>query len=102
MAAMKKGYQTSVYNKYVKKSKTELKYFGEVTNGEYYDENEIVPEPLEIETSSSIGKVDIEFAFPKLTKEERKRLKKKLNAPKVAPAATQQGQGGAPAPTAKN
>ena len=101
LAAMRKGYETSVYNKYVKMAKTQLKYFGEVTNGEYYDENEIVPAPLAIETSSSIGTVDIEFAFPKLTKDERKRLKKMLNAPKVAPVATPQGQGGASAPAVK-
>ena len=82
-AAMKKGYETSVYNEWISKSKYELKYFQEVTGGKYYDENEIVPEPNMVETSSLIGKIDVEFNFPKLTDQEREELKKMLNKPKT-------------------
>ncbi len=102
-AAMKKGYETSVYNEYVKKAKTMLKYFPDVTGGKYYDENEIIPQPLAIETSSSIGKVDIDFVFPKISAEERARLKKKLNKPKTVPVASpQQTTGVKPATTSSN
>ena len=93
-SAMKKGYETSVYNEYVAKAKYELRYFQEVTGGKYYDENEIVPASNMIETSSYIGKIDIKFNFPKISKEERKKLKKMLNKPKVqAVPATAQGSG---------
>ncbi|HQI05275.1 MAG TPA: tetratricopeptide repeat protein, partial [bacterium] len=83
-SAMKKGYETSVYNDWVSKAKYELRFFQEVTGGKYYDENEIVPTPNMVETSSLIGKIDIDFKFPKITDEERKELKKMLNKPKTA------------------
>jgi len=62
-----------------------LRFFQEVTGGKYYDENEIVPTPDMVETSSLIGKIDIDFKFPKITDEARKELKKMLNKPKTAP-----------------
>ncbi len=77
--AMYQGYKTSVYNDWVKKAKYQLRFFQELRPGKYYDENEIVPKPDMIETSSEIGKLDIEIKFPKITKEERKNLKKILN-----------------------
>jgi len=95
--AMKKGYDTSIYNQYVAKAKYELRFFQEVTSGKYYDENEIVPPSNMIETSSYIGKIDIKFNFPKISKDERKKLKKMLNHPKVQ-TASGNTQGGAQKP----
>lgn len=96
--AMKKGYETSVYNDWVSKAKHELRYFQEVTGGKYYDENEIVPVPNMVETSSLIGRIDTDFNFPKISENERKELKKMLNKPKTAPA---QSTDAPPAPDAK-
>lgn len=83
--AMKKGYETSVYNEWVAKAKYELRFFQEVTGGKYYDENEMIPAPDMIETSSLIGKIDIDFKFPKISDEERKSLKEMLNKPRAVP-----------------
>ncbi|MBP5406832.1 tetratricopeptide repeat protein [bacterium] len=77
--AMKKGYESSVYNEWVAKAKYELRFFQEVTGGKYYDENEIVPQSDMIETSSLIGKIDTNFNFPKISDEERAKLKKSIN-----------------------
>jgi hypothetical protein len=91
--AMKKGYETSVYNQFVAKAKYELRFFQEVTGGKYYDANEIVPPSNMIETSSYIGKIDVKFNFPQISKDEREKLKKMLNQPKVqtVPANAQSG-----------
>ena len=98
--AMKKGYESSVYNEWVAKAKYELRFFQEVTEGKYYDENEIVPAPDMIETSSLIGKIDDNFNFPKISDEERAKLKRTLNAPKAAPAAPAEQSEPAAAPAA--
>ncbi len=98
--AMKKGYESSVYNEWVAKAKYELRFFQEVTGGKYYDENEIVPASDMIETSSLIGKIDDNFNFPKISDEERAKLKRTLNAPKAAPAAPAEQSEPAAAPAA--
>ncbi len=93
--AMKKGYESSVYNEWVAKAKYELRFFQEVTGGKYYDENEIVPAPNMIETSSLIGKIDTDFKFPEISDEERAKLKQSMNRstvqsePAAQPAAEQ-------------
>jgi tetratricopeptide (TPR) repeat protein len=87
--AMKKGYESSVYNEWVAKAKYELRFFQEVTGGKYYDENEIVPASDMIETSSLIGKIDTDYKFPKLSDEERAKLRKTAGQPKAAPAAAE-------------
>ena len=87
--AMKKGYESSVYNEWVAKAKYELRFFQEVTGGKYYDENEIVPASDMIETSSLIGKIDTEFKFPAISDEERAKLKSSINRAKAAPAPAQ-------------
>jgi len=79
--AMKKGYETSVYNKWVKKAKYSLKYFQELRPNKYYDENEILPPANMFETSSLIGRVDIDIKFLPLNNKERNALKRKLNNP---------------------
>ena len=84
--AMKKGYESSVYNEWVAKAKYELRFFQEVTGGKYYDENEIVPASDMIETSSLIGKIDTDFKFPKISDEERAKLKKSAGQPKAVEA----------------
>ena len=86
---MKKGYESSVYNEWVAKAKYELRFFQEVTGGKYYDENEIVPASDMIETSSLIGKIDTDYKFPKISDEERARLKKSAGQPKAAPVAAE-------------
>ena len=48
-----------------------------------------------IETSSLIGKIDTDYKFPKISDEERAKLKKTAGQPKAAPAAVE-----APAETA--
>lgn len=89
-AAINQGFNTSVYNKWLKKAKRELAYFKEVTHGEFYIENEIVPEPDSVEISSQIGRVDTDFLFPELSDKERKDLKKMLNKTgSVKPAKTE-------------
>jgi len=93
--AMKKGYESSVYNEWVAKAKYELRFFQEVTGGKYYDENEIVPASNMIETSSLIGKIDTDFKFPEISDEERAKLKQSMNRstvqsePAAQPAAEQ-------------
>jgi tetratricopeptide (TPR) repeat protein len=94
--AMRQGYNTSVYSDWIIRAKRQLKYFPMVTGGKYYDENEIVPRPNMIETSSFIGRVDTNIKFPELDPKEREELKRSLNRPKVvevqqAPSATEQG-----------
>ncbi len=88
--AMKKGYETSVYNEWVAKAKYELRFFQEVTGGKYYDVNDIVPPTDMIETSSALGRIDSKIEFPPMDDATRKALEKKLNTPelpKAVPAA---------------
>lgn len=89
--AMFKGYETSVYNDWVKKAKYQLRYFQELRPGKYYDENELIPGASMIETSSLIGRVDMEIKFPAISDEEKKDILRKMagteqTAAPVAPA----------------
>ena len=81
--AIRQSYQTSVYSEWILKAKAQLKYFPMVTGDIYYDENEIVPRPNMIETSSFIGRIDRDIKFPEISPQERGELKKMLNRPKV-------------------
>lgn len=77
--AMMKGYETSVYNEWVKKAKYQLRYFQELRPGKYYDENEIIPPANMIETSSLIGRVDMDMKFPPISEEEKKEILRKMS-----------------------
>ena len=88
--AMKKGYESSVYNEWVAKAKYELRFFQEVTGGKYYDENEIVPPSDMIETSSLIGKIDTDYKFPEISEEERAKLRNAVNRSKAVQPAQQE------------
>ena len=88
--AMKKGYESSVYNEWVAKAKYELRFFQEVTGGKYYDENEIVPPSDMIETSSLIGKIDTDYKFPEISEEERAKLRNAVNRSKTVQPAQQE------------
>lgn len=90
--AMLKGYETSVYNDWVKKAKYDLRYFQELRPGKYYDENELVPRPNMIETSSLIGRVDMDMKFPAITDEEKKDILRKMSGATAAPAAPAEQQ----------
>lgn len=79
--ALYKGYETSVYNEWVKKAKSELKYFQELRPGKYYDENEIIPDSDMIETSSLIGRIDTDIKFQAISNEEKEKLLDKLKNP---------------------
>ena len=87
--ALRKGYETSVYNEWVAKAKYELRFFQDVTDGKYYDENEIVPPSDMIETSSLIGKIDTDFKFPEISDEERAKLRNAVNRSQAAPQPTE-------------
>jgi len=76
--ALLKGYETSVYNEWVKKAKYQLRYFQELRPGKYYDENEIVPPANMIETSSLIGRVDMDIKFPPISDEEKKDILRRM------------------------
>jgi len=88
--AMLKGYETSVYNDWVKKAKYDLRYFQELRPGKYYDENELIPRPNMIETSSLIGRVDMDMKFPPISDEEKKDILRKMSGAAVAPVPAQQ------------
>ena len=88
--AMLKGYETSVYNDWVKKAKYDLRYFQELRPGKYYDENELIPRPNMIETSSLIGRVDMDMKFPPISDEEKKDILRKMTGAAVAPVPAQQ------------
>lgn len=90
--AMLKGYETSVYNDWVKKAKYDLRYFQELRPDKYYDENELVPRPNMIETSSLIGRVDMDMKFPAITDEEKKDILRKMSGATAAPAAPAEQQ----------
>lgn len=88
--AMLKGYETSVYNDWVKKAKHDLRYFQELRPGKYYDENELVPRPNMIETSSLIGRVDMDLKFPAISDEEKKEILRKMSGASTTPSPAEQ------------
>ncbi len=81
--AIVQGYNTSVYSDWLLRARKQLKYFPLVTGAKYYDENEIVPRPNMIETSSFIGRLDRNIKFPEMDPKEREALKRSLNRPKT-------------------